>query len=223
VKRFYRALLWLYPEAYRNQFGEQLELVFDDLCQEELSRHGRLEAGFWGWVIADTLRGAAVEQGAALTDQGMKRYLQTTLHVNRFNVLGLLLLTPFFVMLGVDGLGRIAQGDLLHPNQAWYAVLARTPLYTFPPALFSVVLLLPALAMLINCIPILSRLRQYRHNTLTLGQVVSTNLVALAIMGLGLSFVALALWHDVVPCMARGILSGGLSDIRHVIAVCRNA
>src|SRR5207248_2005156 len=97
---------------------------------------------------------SVVEQHVYLMAKyGMKRYLQNTLHMNKYNIIGGILLLPFFIMMVIDTLARVIQGDLFHYNRSVYAFLSHTPLYWFP-VLFTWTFLFPFLAIVLNLIPI---------------------------------------------------------------------
>jgi hypothetical protein len=42
---FYRAWLWAYPAGFRREFGSDMKMVFQDCCQDALSRQGAI--GIW--------------------------------------------------------------------------------------------------------------------------------------------------------------------------------
>ena len=52
-RRWYAALLRLYPEPYRRRFGAEIELTFRDLLRERAAR-GKGLASQLGWLYADT-------------------------------------------------------------------------------------------------------------------------------------------------------------------------
>jgi putative ABC transport system permease protein len=57
VERVYRALLWLYPSEFRDQFGDEMTDFFRDRC-----RHERTGMRFWAHTIADVVTAAARER-----------------------------------------------------------------------------------------------------------------------------------------------------------------
>ena len=57
VRRIYRLLLLMYPKPFRQQYGEAMTDTFIDVHQHRQ----RTRLRFWSFVIADTLRAAAVQ------------------------------------------------------------------------------------------------------------------------------------------------------------------
>lgn len=64
--RVYEALLRLYPQAYRREYGPMMLQLFRDQCRDLCRRGNHGAAGFWLWTLADVCRSAFREQ---LTEQ----------------------------------------------------------------------------------------------------------------------------------------------------------
>src|SRR5476651_726084 len=114
----YRTLLLFYPLPYQKQFAEEMFLTFQDMYQEELNSKGKVGNGFWISILADVFISVLVQHGEALKKEGMKNYLRNILHINKYNVIGAVLLFPFAFLLGSDFLSRLVQGSFSHPNAA---------------------------------------------------------------------------------------------------------
>ena len=68
-ERVYKALLTVYPKAFRDEYGPQMVRDFRDLCWEELERGGvtgfaRLCGGSQSWILQRprSWRGAVTER-----------------------------------------------------------------------------------------------------------------------------------------------------------------
>jgi hypothetical protein len=72
---FYAMLLRLYPQPFRDRFGEGMAQTFADLCRER-RKEGRGLAGLAVWVFVETLAGVLRENGRRMTQMG-----QTVLRV----------------------------------------------------------------------------------------------------------------------------------------------
>src|SRR5262245_52518105 len=57
AERVYRALLWLYPSAFRDRFGDELTDFFRDRL-----RHERNDVRFWMHTVADVITAATRER-----------------------------------------------------------------------------------------------------------------------------------------------------------------
>jgi hypothetical protein len=65
--RLYRALLALYPQAHRREYGPLMVQVFRDMCRDAWHTGGhRALAGLWARTVIDLLRTATGEHLAAL-------------------------------------------------------------------------------------------------------------------------------------------------------------
>ncbi len=54
AEHFYRGLLWVYPAAYRREYGALMAQLFRDLCRDAYRRAGRIGVvGLWGWILAE--------------------------------------------------------------------------------------------------------------------------------------------------------------------------
>lgn len=78
-ERVYRALLKVYPRAFREEYGAQMEQLFGDVCRREENRAGMGGlVALWMRTVADLVVSAAVERGRtvapALTSSGMIRF-----------------------------------------------------------------------------------------------------------------------------------------------------
>jgi hypothetical protein len=217
--RLYELLLLLYPEPYLKKFGREMLYTFQDMRDEEQSRHGMVGVAFWSSILIDTLLSALHEHREVIRKDGMKKYLYQTLKLNNYNLVSLVLLLPYFVMMVIDLTGRVLQGDLRHYNPATYAALSQTPLYWYP-ILFTWVIIFPILAIIISLIPLalnsgkvsvpgIAYLRQYT------GSVI---LIMIAVL-----LLAMVKLHDFLPCLVHNISSNGFRDLPSIISLCRKA
>src|SRR5258705_20464 len=88
--------------------------------------------------------------------QGIKNYL----NINKYNVIGGILLLPFALVLGSDFIGRVVQGDFSHPNLGVVGFLSRSILYGgYDKLLWAILVFAPLMAAILNLIPLLSSLK----------------------------------------------------------------
>ncbi len=196
-------------------------LTFQDMYKEEIREKGRACAGFWLEIAGDVLSSAGSQHWEAVKKQGLEKYLRETLKLNKFNIIGGILLLPAFTMFAVDFVSRILKGDLTHYNRQVYAFLSHTPLY-WTPILFSWVILFPLLAVLINIIPVINY--AWRKHSLRLNlSFLEENIISVGILGAGLFFLAVIKLHDFAPCMLHGLLKVGGGQMLKIISVCSKA
>src|SRR6185437_13165118 len=143
VNQIYKTLLLFYPAAYRKKFGSEMLITFEDLYQEQVLQNKKIGIGFWFSLILDIIQSAFAQHHDSLKKQGVKKYIHKTLHITTYNIIGAVLLLPFFSIFLIDILARIIQGDLTHYNRPVYALLSHSLLYWFP-VLFTWVVLFPA-------------------------------------------------------------------------------
>jgi hypothetical protein len=221
IERVFNNLLLLYPDSYRKKFGEEMIITFEDIYREKLTKDGKLGILFWVKISLDIIKSALEQQSELLKRLGMKKYLIQTFHVNKYNIVGGVLLLPFLTMFAIDLIARIVQGDMTRYNRPVYVYISHTPLY-WTPVLFSIVILFPLLAVLFNLIPlIVNALKKHTHIFhLTF---LKQNSIALAIVLVSLSFLAIIKLHDFAPCMVHGIIGLGVGEMPKIISICKNA
>jgi len=71
-ERFYRALTYLYPRAFREDYETDLVEVFRFALDTRLERTGRLGVGFWGFLIRDVVTSAWREWRRPLRSNGTR-------------------------------------------------------------------------------------------------------------------------------------------------------
>lgn len=221
AKRYITFFLQLYPIPYRKKFGQEIYYVFQDVYNEELAKHGKVTGGFWILQAFDFIKSAGEQHVSLINKIGMKKYLNKSLHINRYNVIGFILLLPFLSVFLIDVISRIAQGDLTHYNRPVYTMLSHT-LFYWTPILFIWVIVSPTLAVLINLIPLIQNLKK-KHAEIKLFTFIRQNIVTLLIVAIGLGFIAIIKLHDFAPCVFHGTLKIGIGQLPHIISVCRNA
>jgi hypothetical protein len=62
--RRYRRLLWLYPRAFRERFGDDLTDLFVDLYRQSVASPRSGRAGFWLRIAVDAVRHGVRERFA---------------------------------------------------------------------------------------------------------------------------------------------------------------
>jgi hypothetical protein len=216
---FYKTLLFFYPKPYRKRFGEQMLLTFEDLYQEELEKSGQVGASFWLSIFTDTLQSASREHFNLMKQKGILNYL----HLNIYNVIGAILLFPFAFFFTAGMIARIAQGDLEHYNRAWYATISHWFFYggfkNQAQAEFTILILLPILAILINLIPLIKTVLKSKR-VVPLKLILANPITILILLG-GLFALAVVYGHDVIPCTLNSLKAG--HGVIETINYCKNA
>jgi len=184
-KRFprYSHLLRLYPGGYRQEYGEQMLQTLADMLDDP----ARKKTAVWARTVLDFPLSVTRQQ---LTYAGnaaavMPRYLKHNARV------GAWLVAPFFLFVILNNLSN----QRLHDSLLWHTDF-----------LFMWLILLPAVAILLNTAALLRWLRSRRRET---GQATWKLLAdwrhdwpALAVMLIGLGILALVFGHDSVHCVA---------------------
>ena len=209
-ERVYKFLLAFYPKTYKQRFLEEMLLVLDDLKVDELKEKGKIGLGFWLFQFSDLSKSVVEENIDTMQKQGMKKYFR----LNNYNIIGGILVLPVFLVFLIDIFGRIAQGDLSHYNRTTYNFLSHTPLY-WTPILFTWIILFPAIAIILNIIPLL----QNRKNR----AFVKNNIITIGILAFGLFVLVLVKFHDFAPCFVHGIISRGFNDLPQILSYCSKA
>ncbi len=219
--KIFNVLLLFYPASYRKKYGNEVRLVFYEMYQEELQKKGRVSIEFWLFQVNDIAKSVIEQHIDEIRKKGVKIYLKQTLHINKYNVIGGILLFPIFTMTGLEIISRIVQGDLFHYNRPFYRLLSHSPLYWFP-ILFTWVILFPLLAIVVNLLPLLMDMRK-RHVHILNVSFFKRHMFSLAILAIGaLFFIAMQL-HDFAPCFLIGLTKRGIGQIPSIISFCRGA
>jgi hypothetical protein len=74
-------MLRIYPAAYRDRFGEQMLLAFEDLYRDEIENRGRPVAVFWLALARDLVISAARQHVLALREQQMSVVFRQSMHL----------------------------------------------------------------------------------------------------------------------------------------------
>lgn len=220
-QKVFHTLLLLYPEQYRKRFADEMLLTFEDLYQEKVAQEGQAGILFWLRISFDIFISALEQHRKQMQKLGMKKYLGKTLHINKYNIIGLVLLLPFFSVFLISLFARIAQGDLTHYNRPVYSLLSHSLLYWFP-VLFTWVILFPALAIIVNLVPLIKNIIK-KHGSLFEFSFIRQNAITLLILAVGIGFLAIIKFHDFAPCFIHGILQVGVGQLPKIISVCHNA
>lgn len=179
-KRFprYSRLLKLYPAAYQKKYREpMLQTLADMLDDPEQSR-----ANVWARTVLDFPL-SLIHQQVIYGGIAMR---QMPPYMKRSGLVGALLLAPFFILIIINGLTN----DRLYDSFFWST-----------PALFTWLIILPALAGLIN----LAAFARWSSNQATsfwrsLADF-RRNWPAQATVVIALGTIALAVGHDSVHCI----------------------
>jgi hypothetical protein len=151
AEKLFNFLLFFYPKQYRKKYEQEMRLLFQDMYQEELIKKGSISLTFWLAQFGDITKSVSEQHINMIQKQGMKKYLEQTLHINKYNVISGIFLLPVIFMTLVEIISRIAQGDLTHYNRPVYAFFSHTFLY-WTPIPFIWVILFPLFAALISFI-----------------------------------------------------------------------
>ena len=68
LRRFYKKLLRLYPQGFREQFGESMEQTFNDLCTKRKQQAEYRWSGFVLWIFVETAVGIIREHVLLITE-----------------------------------------------------------------------------------------------------------------------------------------------------------
>jgi hypothetical protein len=218
---FIRNLLLLYPDRYRKKFQQEILITVEDMYQERLLKVGKVNTLYWFVISFDIIKSACNQHVELLNKQGMKKYIHETLQIDKFNIIGGLLLLPFFIVFLIDLATRIAQGDLTRYNRPVYAILSHSLLYWLP-VLFTWVVIFPTIAVLLNIIPLIKNVSKF-HNDVFHFSFLRKNIFSLLILAVGFGFLALIALHDFAPCVAHGLLRLGFTKLPYIISFCNNA
>lgn len=143
----YRKLLAVYPRSFREQYGEEMVQVFEELAVSTHRVDGGRRSGLWARVLKDLLPSASRERGAALLGPGGRGPLSFVLLAG----LVALLVTGrrLWILLPVLLLVALPTAGLVLLRRAWLArrTTGATPL---PQALAAgAALLAPAAVFLV--------------------------------------------------------------------------
>src|SRR5579872_3592914 len=186
--KIFAFFLFLYPDSYRKQYGNEMQLVFHEMYQEELNKNGNIRFSFWLSQVGDLTKSIIHEHIDEMQSKGMKKYLQHTLHSNAYNIVSIIFLLPVILMTGIEIISRVTQGDLTHYNRPVYNFFSHTFLYR-TPVLFTWVILFPALAAIISLIPLVKSLTKKKTSLFSI-TFLRKNIFGIAIFFFGLGFIA---------------------------------
>jgi len=189
--KIYDTLLYVYPEDYSSQYGRQMNQTFRDLYREAKAKDGSKGVfSLWLGVLGDLLISAVEEHLYSIKHDGLKKHLVRNLHINRYGVLGALLLVPFLIMFTISALVTLF-------SPASLPALYASPVHA--PGIFMVFgIVFPILAILINGFSLLHQIKLFSP------LFIRTNLFALGVVALGAGVLLLIFGHDFIPCLIRG-------------------
>lgn len=221
AEKFFTAFLLLYPESYRRKYGQEMLLVFQDMFLEEQSKKGYVGIEFWFQQSADAMQSIVTQHLSIIMKNGFKKYLQKTLGMNTYNIIASFFLLPIFLVLFIDVISRVVQGDLTHYNRPVYTLLSHTFFY-YTPVLFIWVILFPLVALLLTLFSLVKN-NKLTKKTLFSRVFVQKNIWNLLMLSFILGFLALIVLHDFLPCTVHGIFRIGIQNLPQILAICRNA
>lgn len=184
AKRFprYSRLLRLFPAAYRKRYEEEILQTLADMLDDSESSPTKV----WLRTAADfpiSLVHQQINYGGLAMDQ-------RPTYMKRSSVVGGLLLAPFFVFVIIDSL----TGHALFNSILWST-----------PVLFSWLVILPALAIILNAAAFLrwASVRRTQNKTSLWRSLfdLRSNWPVLLIAVVGLGIIGLAFGHDSVHCI----------------------
>lgn len=95
ISTFYKRLISLYPQDFRERFGESMEQTFNDVCNEQKLK-GNLSLGFVFSMFAETSVSIIRENLSALKGANQMNYWLKNIGIAV--LFGLLLISPFAFM-----------------------------------------------------------------------------------------------------------------------------
>jgi hypothetical protein len=96
ARALYQKLITLYPQPFREQFGESMLQTFDDLCHERQAQPGRVPFGFFLWLFVETAIGMVKEHILSFKEwNAMQQFL---LNLRPAAIISLLVVLPFAVL-----------------------------------------------------------------------------------------------------------------------------
>jgi len=96
IRTRYKKLLTLYPQAFREQFGESMEQTFNDLCNERKRRTERRLFGFVLWLFVETVIGIVKEHVLLITQGDAMKSIITNL--GSAGIISFVLVLPFAIL-----------------------------------------------------------------------------------------------------------------------------
>lgn len=190
-KRFplYRKLLLLYPQAYREQYGDQMLQTLADMLDDAPSPAQKLSV--WTRVSIDMPMSVLKQQ---LTYTGEVMTHEMPAYIKRNAVISALLLVPFLTALIANGADKIIRNNTLYHSWLWRM-----------PVLGIWVLYLPLIATAITFASLVTLLVQ-RKRTQQSGWLrtlldLRRNWPVLAVLFAGTCIVTLVQLHDTTQCV----------------------
>ncbi|MBI3485526.1 hypothetical protein HY025_01125 [Candidatus Daviesbacteria bacterium] len=214
AKLFYELLLSFYPRPYRNEYGGEMKLLFEDLYQEELEKKKDISLGFWIHLILDVIKSTLDQHFELLNKLGLVKYVKSVLGANGFIFLvSLILLLPFITLMSLDTSVFLLTGsrELMKPfyNSPFWGVLVLT-----------VVLILPLITVLLNFLVVFQSVSKKHQHILTVS-FISQNIFNLASLMLGLFAIFMLFGHDLFPCIVHQTFQKGLLNFIPNLNYCR--
>ncbi len=101
VRIFYKKLLALYPQAFREQFGESMEQTFNDLWNERQRQAKQRLFSFVLWMFVETSAGIIKEQVLVMKRGGRMKNITT--NPTSAALIGLLFIAPLIILNQIVG------------------------------------------------------------------------------------------------------------------------
>ena len=133
---------------------------------------------------------------------GMRWTERNKFQIKPYHLISGIFLFPFLIILSIEVLSRVAQGDLVHYNRQVYGFLSQTPIYWLP-VLFTWAFLFPLLAVLLNLFTIVKQAKR-EHERISSLKFIKKNIVSYLFMFTGLAFLAIIAPHF-IPFLIHGI------------------
>lgn len=186
-KRFpkYSKLLYLYPDAYRKHYSEQMLQTLADMLDDSPTAQQKFTT--WSRTLLD-LPLSAVRQQINYTGETMTN--DTPKYVKNSALVGAILLIPFCVLVFAHSLDSGVQNSVF-----WHF-----------PMLFTFFVLLPSIAFLLATVAFISwlveRRKQEKKSWVAELLDLRRNWYLLTVLVIGLGIVGMVYFHDSVRCVA---------------------
>lgn len=100
IRNFYKKLLALYPQAFREQFAESMEQTFNDLWKERSKQAKQISFGFALWMFMETAIGIVKEHFSEIKRGKFMENIIT--NQKRAAIVGFLLAMPLAILLLIE-------------------------------------------------------------------------------------------------------------------------
>lgn len=96
ARTLYKKLLRLYPQAFREQFGESMAQTFNDLCNERKQQTEQALLGFVLWMFFETAIGIVREHVLSIKEMNPMKNILINLRLPA--IISFLIILPFMIL-----------------------------------------------------------------------------------------------------------------------------